>query len=78
MNVKLANSQLNQSKSGIENSAEVTLRLSSYVVGDYNDNTDFPHKLLLTNTQVLRLRKALANNSSANTKLSKTWFHKIG
>ena len=78
MNVKLANSQLNQSKSGIENSAEVTLRLSSYVVGDYNDDTDFPHKLLLTNTQVLRLRKALANNSSANTKLSKTWFHKIG
>ena len=78
MNVKLANSQLNQSKSGIENSAEATLRLSSYVVGDYNDDTDFPHKLLLTNTQVLRLRKALANNSSANTKLSKTWFHKIG
>ena len=78
MNVKLANSQLNQSKSGIENSAEVTLRLSSNVVGDYNDDTDFPHKLLLTNTQVLRLLKALANNSSANTKLSKTWFHKIG
>ena len=34
--------------------------------------------MLLTNTQVSRLRKAFANNSSANTKLSKTQLHKIG
>ena len=45
---------------------------------DSNDENNFPHKLLLTNTQVLRLRKAFANNSSANTKLSKILFHKIG
>ena len=36
------------------------------------------HKLLLTNTQVSRLRKAFANDSSANIKLSKTHLHKIG
>ena len=34
--------------------------------------------MLLTNTQVLRLRKGFANGSSANTKLSKTQMHKIG
>ena len=34
--------------------------------------------MLLTNTQVSKLRKALANNSSANIKLSKTQLHKIG
>ena len=36
------------------------------------------HKLLLTNTQVLKLRKGFASNSSANIKLSKTQLHKIG
>ena len=40
--------------------------------------TNFPHKLLLTNTQIGRLCKAFANNSSANVKLSKLNWHKIG
>ena len=31
---------------------------------------DFPHKLLLNNVQVSRLRKAFANNSLANIKLN--------
>ena len=35
------------------------------------------HKLLLTDRQVSRLRKAFANNSSANIKLSKTQLVKI-
>ena len=39
---------------------------------------NFRHEVLLTNTQVLRLRKAFANNSSANIKLLKTYLHKIG
>ena len=39
---------------------------------------NFPHKLLSTNTQVSKLREALASNSSANIKLSKTQMHKIG
>ena len=42
------------------------------MIGDSNDETNFPHKLLLTVWQVSRLHEAFANNSSANTKLSKT------
>ena len=50
----------------------------SNIVGDSNDENNFPHKLFLTNTQISKLRKALANNSLANIKLSKTQLHKIG
>ena len=77
-NVKFSNSQLNKLKSGITNDTEVTLKLSSNVVGDSNDENNFHHKLLLTNTQVSRLRKAFSINSSANIKLSKPQLHKIG
>ena len=42
------------------------------VAGNSNDETNFLHKLLLTDRQVSRLRKALENNLSANMKLSKT------
>ena len=52
LNVKSSNSQLNKLKSGIKHGTEVTLKLSSNVVGDSNDENNFPHKLLLTNTQV--------------------------
>ena len=38
----------------------------------------FSHKLLSTNTQVKKLCKAFANNSSANKKLSKTQLRRIG
>ena len=78
LNVKLSNSQFNKLKSGIKYNTEVTLKLSSTVVSDSNDKNNFPHKLLLTIRQVSRLRKASANNSSANIKLSKTQLHKIG
>ena len=54
------------------------MKISSDVVGDSNDENNFLHKLLLTNTQVSRLWKAFANGSSANIKLSKTKLHKIG
>ena len=74
----MSNSQLNKLKSGIKNDIEVTLKLLSNFVGDSNDENNFPHKLLLTNTRVLRLRIALTNNSSANIKLSKTQLYKIG
>ena len=46
------------------------------MIGNFNDQTNFPHKLSLTNTQVLRLFKAFANVSSANIKLSKINFIK--
>ena len=72
LNVKLSNSQFNNLKSGIKNGTEVTLKLSSNVVGDSNDENNFPHKLLLTNTQISKLHKAFTINSSANMKLSKT------
>ena len=68
----MSNSQFNKLKLWIKNGTKATLQLSSNVVGDFNDETIFPHKLLLTNTQVSKLRKAFANDSSANTKLSKT------
>ena len=46
LNVKLSNSQLNKFKSAIKNETEVVLRLSSNMIGD--NETNFPHKLLLT------------------------------
>ena len=54
------------------------LKISSNIFGDSNDENNFPHKMLLTNTQVSKLYKAFENNSSANIKLSKTQLHKIG
>ena len=77
LNVKLSNSQLNKLKSGIKNRTEVTLNLSSNLTGNSNDETDFPHKLLLTNTQVAQIRKVFANDSLANIKFSKTQLSKI-
>ena len=71
LNVTLPNSQLNKLKSGIKSITEVALNISSNVVGDSNDGNDFAHKLLLTNVQGSRLRKAFAKNPSANVKLSK-------
>ena len=49
----------------------------SNVVGDSNDQNDFLHKLLLTNTQVSKLPKAFGSNSSDNIKLWKTQLHKM-
>ena len=54
------------------------MRLSSNVIDDSNDENNFPNKLLLTNRQVSKIRKALTNGSSANMDLSKTQLHKIG
>ena len=78
LNLKLSNSQLNKLKSGIKNGTEVTLKIISNVVGDSNAENNFRHKLLLTNTRVSKLRKALTNNSSANIKSPKTQLHKRG
>ena len=72
---KLSNSQLNKLKSAIKNETEVVLRLSSNMIGD--NETNFPHKLLLTNKQVSNLRKAFANHSSADIRLSKTQLSKM-
>ena len=42
-----------------------------------NDETNFPHKLLLTNTQVSKICKAFANGSFPNIKFSKTQLSKM-
>ena len=58
LNVELSNSQLNKLKSGIENGTEKILKFASNLVGDFNDENNFLHKLLLTNTQVSKLHKS--------------------
>ena len=71
LNVKLSNSQLNKLKSATKNEADVVLRLSSDMIDNSDDETDFPHKLLLTNRQVANISKAFANHTSTDIKLSK-------
>ena len=71
-------SQLKTLKSGIKNGTEITLNLSSNLIGNSNNQTNFPHNLLLTNTQVSRFCKVATNNSSADKKLFETQSHKIG
>ena len=77
LNVKLSNSQLNKLKSSIKNETDVVLRISSNMVSNSNDNTNFPHGLLLTNRQVANIRKHFANHSSIDIKLSKTQLSKM-
>ena len=77
LNVKLSNSQLNKLKSSIKNETDVVLRISSNMVCNSNDNTNFPHELLLTNRQVSSIRKAFANHSSTDIKSSKTQLSKM-
>ena len=76
-NVKLSNSQLSKLKSAIKNENDVVLRLSSNMVGNSNDNTNFPHELLLSNRQVTNIRKAFANHLSTDIKLPKTQLSKM-
>ena len=77
LNVKLSNSQLNKLKPAIKNETDVALRLPSNMIGHSEDETNFPHKLLLTNRQVANLRKAFANYLSTDLKLSKTQLSKM-
>ena len=72
LNVKLSNSQLSKLKSAIKNETDVVLRLSSNMIVNTDDNTNFPHELLLPNRQVANLRKAFAKNTSTDIMLSKT------
>ena len=66
LNVKLSNSQLNK------------LKLVYYkLIGNSDDETNFPLKLLLTNRQVANLRKAFANYLSIGIKLSKTQLSRM-
>ena len=77
LNVKLTNSRLNKLKSAIKNETDVVLRLSSNMIGNSDDETNFPRKILLTNIQVANLSKAFDNNTSTNIELSKTQLSKM-
>ena len=77
LNVKLSNSQLSKLKSAIKNENDIVLRISSNMIGNSNDNTNFPHELLLTNRQVANIRKAFANHLPTDIKFSKTQLSKM-
>ena len=77
LNEKLFNSQLNKLKSGIKKVTEVSLGIKSNLIENSNGETSFPHKILLTDTQVPKIRKAFGNGLSANIKCSKTQLSKI-
>ena len=47
------------------------------MIGQSDDETNFPHILLITDKQILHLRKAFSNNSSTDIKLSKTQSPKM-
>ena len=73
LNVKLSNLQLNKLKSAIRNKTE---KNKTNMIGNSNEETNFPHKLLLTNRQAANLRKAFSNRTSTDIKLSKTQLSK--
>ena len=78
LNVNLSNLQLNKLKSAIKNETDLSCEwscfktISSNMIGNSDDETNFPHILLLTFRQVANLRKAFANYTSTDIKLSKT------
>ena len=86
LNIKPSNSQVNKLQSTIRKETEVVLRLSSNMIGD--NETSFPHKLLLTDGASIRnifkysnvysnIRKYFVSHSSADIKLPKTQLPKM-
>ena len=65
LNVNLSNSLL-KLKSGIKNGTDVTVNLSSNLIGNFNDETNFQHKLLLFDTQVSKIHKTSATGLLVN------------
>ena len=47
------------------------------MIGNSDDETNFPHKLIITNRQIVNFRKIFANISSTNIKLSKAKLSKM-
>ena len=60
LNVALSYSQFSTLKLEIKHGTEVTLSLLLNIVDNSSDDTNFPHKLLSTNTQVSKICKASA------------------
>ena len=62
LNVKLSNSQLNTLKSVIKYCTVITLNPPLNVIDDSTNESKFLLKLILTDRNILKLRKAFANN----------------
>ena len=77
MNTKLSNSQLKNLKSATKNETEVTLKLLLNMIGNLNNEVNYPYKLLLAERQVPKLCKDFTNDLSANIKLWKTELPKM-
>ena len=67
----LSSSQLNKVKSAIKNETDMILCLSSNMIRSSDYETNFPHR------EVANIRKAFANHTSTDIKLSKTQLSKM-
>ena len=73
IDTKLSNLQLNKFKKATKSNEGVTLRIGVKIF----NKEDLPHDLLLTTRQTTKLRNAINNNMSTDTKLSKAQIKKI-
>ena len=73
VNAKLSNSQLNKLKTAVKRNEETTLRINARMFS----SQDLPHKLLLTQRQITKLRNNIEDNMSTDIKLSKVQILKI-
>ena len=73
INCKLTNVQLSKLKKAVKSNEGATLRLG---IKNFNKN-EHPHELLLTTRQNNKLRNAVTNNLTTDTKLSKAQMKKI-
>ena len=73
VNVKLSNSQHDKSKLATKKAEKVALRLSSNMVGNTTDETNFSYRLFLNYMQAsgYKFYQDFASNSSANISLSR-------
>ena len=53
------------------------MKLSLNLIESSNDQTNLPHKSLLTDAQVSKIRKAFTNDSSLNVQFSKPQLSKF-
>ena len=77
VNVKLSNSPLDRLKQARKCETGVILRLLSNMIGNPNDESNFPIQLLLTNRQASKRRKVFENGLSANIIISKNKNKKL-
>ena len=72
LNVKFSDTQLKKLKTAVEDKTGTTLRMSLKM---FNEN-NLPHELLLPTRQKTKLRNAVNNNMSTDSKLSKAQISK--